>query len=379
MSQLSLQQLFSTLSPDPWRTTSPFTPEMCHAQEQMFATSKKEEVRRVLLEWLGKHQPCLFGRLAAKSGALAMCILFEDEILQHGESWIVDYIESARTQWHADTFRGDVSGFVFIVVSRNIAFATPDAALGQVAKRMCSFYLNRGDVNFDTVYHDETFLEVPGEQRMAFKWIAGVNYFCANGDGRWWRDHRIPGGLAFSSNSVGHLVKSDKLRKAQQEFWKTLELPGEVNEIDMHVDSLPKALRLAMQTIHLAADGPSGKATYLLPRSSDTPPPPVDLTSYLSGMEHRHYHGYYHTDMTLPSEYFVPDELRASDLDPFELDFSYLFESSIHNPDYKAMGLGRRIRMSPGHVGTKCPLAQESLIEIASSPTLSKALDKRRS
>jgi hypothetical protein len=210
---------------------------------------------------------------------------------------------------------------------------------------------------------------------MTWKWFAGVNYFAANADGRWWRDHRIPGGLAFSTNSVGHLVKSGLLRNAKEEFWKRLGIDVELDE-NAPIDSLPKALRLAMQTIYLASDGPSGKATELVPRSDDTPPPPIELKSYLSDKEHRFYRGYYHTDHTLPSPYFEPSIERSQDIAEFHLDFSYIFDKSLSNPDHIAMGTGRRIRRELAPDESKIGKAEAQLIEIGSSPRLVEALKR---
>ena len=55
-------------------------------------------------------------------------------------------------------------------------------------------------------------------------------------------------------------------------------------------------------------------------------------------MDHRFYEGYYHTDYTLPAEYFTSKQERSTDLRPFNLDFSYLFDQQIDNPEYRSMG-----------------------------------------
>src|SRR5713101_2838358 len=34
------------------------------------------------------------------------------------------------------------------------------------------------------------------------------NIFCAQADGRWWQDHRTPGGVMITSNALGHFVYS---------------------------------------------------------------------------------------------------------------------------------------------------------------------------
>jgi hypothetical protein len=231
-------------------------------------------------------------------------------------------------------------------VSPKISYAEPDGVVAKLAQRLCSLYLEK-DLAFDTVYHEEVFLEKPGSSRMTWKWLAGVNYFCAQADRRWWHDHRIPGGMGFSINSVGHLVKSEIIARAMDRLNVELDAGNEEGWKDSKVDSLGKALALAMQTISQAADTVSGKATELLTlREEDhnLPNCPTVLPHSLSDKNHCSYVGYYHTDYTLPSEYFLPNITRPADIQPFVLDFTYLFHKHGNNPDYWTMGAGRRIR-----------------------------------
>jgi hypothetical protein len=372
MNETPLKDLLNQISPDEWRSTHPFTADMEGAQRAIFESNVDGEIRQSLLEWIGQYQPCLFGRMAARLHAIGTCIVSEGEILDNPEEWIAAKIDRARTEWLASTFKGKSSGFVLAVVSERVAYGRPDYAMSRFARRICSHYLGRGDIELDQIYLDEAYLAVPGDSNVTWKWLAGVNYFCANGDGRWWRDHRIPGGLAFSTNSVGHLAKSGILNGAQGDFWKCLGVDFEIGKTP--VDSLPKALHLAMQTIHLASDGLSGKATELVERNIHTPPAPIELKSYLAGKEHRFYRGYYHTDHTLPSPYFETTAERPADIGQFDLDLSYLFDNSLSNPDHITMGTGRRIRREVEE--TKVRKAEGEMIEIASSPRLVAALEK---
>jgi hypothetical protein len=78
----------------------------------------------------------------------------------------------------------------------------------ELALRLCSLYLLE-EVAPDRIFLDEIWLEKPGRDATTWRWHAGVNSFRAQGDGRWWQDHLMPGGIAFSVNSVGHMVKSE--------------------------------------------------------------------------------------------------------------------------------------------------------------------------
>jgi len=57
----------------------------------------------------------------------------------------------------------------------------------------------------------------------------------------------------------------------------------------------------------------------------------IDSDSRLKGCDVNYYVGWYHTDYTIPSEYFRPDVERPQDLRPFYLDFTY-----IHKPTERA-------------------------------------------
>jgi hypothetical protein len=110
-------------------------------------------------------------------------------------------------------------------------------------------------------------------------------------------------------------------------------------------------LKFAMLTINGAQDAPSGKATSL--RKLDqktydalTPKYPFAnaVPPSLRLMDCKNYDGWYHTDATVPSDYFHPDVERPDGVEPKNLDFTYLFDDSIENPDFETTGLGGRIR-----------------------------------
>lgn len=70
-----------------------------------------------------------------------------------------------------------------------------------------------------------------------------------------------------------------------------------------------------MRTIALASNAVSGKATELSPLSGSampTPRCPVELPPFLLDKDFRYYKGYYHTDYTIPSDYFLPDIKRPN-------------------------------------------------------------------
>ena len=253
------------------------------------------------------------GDMQLKIDMLSYCILTETD-LKRDDRYIRDKVQSKRREWLHDAFKGLKSGFVILALSERIASALPTSTQ-ELAQRLCSLYLLK-PIEHDQIYLDAVELEIPGQDRPTFRWDAGVNSFSAQGDGRWWRDHRIPGGLAFSVNSVGHMVKSTKVAIAMQEVHATLGVtPEEWSEST--IDWLGKALLVAMQTINRAAETPDGRATELLPMPGDSSffgTCPITVPSPLAGKDYCSYFGKYHTDSTLPSEYFRDDVRRPPSL-----------------------------------------------------------------
>lgn len=331
--------LMSQLTRDDWRTRTPFSDDFASWHERIVDARDDESVAAIENEWLQRHQPCLFGRLAAKAGAITYCILSEDDLARSDEE-ISQKIQTRRLEWSRAAFNGRSSAFVIVAASNTIASAVPDRVMGELARRITSLYLRR-EIDFDTIYTDEIALEFPGEQRLTRVWQVGVNYFSAQADRRWWRDHRMPGGLSLSMNSVGHLVRSGKVQNAFE------LLKDDIDERvagGHRIDSLAEALEFAMRTVNMASEGASGKATHLLDSSPGLSPCPVTLPKMLQGKNHCTYWGWYHTDVTLPAEYFLPNEERPTAIAGHELDFTYLFLKDVDNPDHETMGEGRRIR-----------------------------------
>jgi len=316
--------------------------------------------------------------MAAKMSLLSYCILNESD-LEGPDEAVRDTIQEARLEWLREAFEGRKSGFVILAVSEKIGMAKPDENLKHLAQRLFSLYL-LGDALPDQVYLDEIFLEVPGPKRMTWKWNVGANYFCANGDKRWWQDHRIPAGMAFSMNSVGHMVRSTIVSQKLGELEALLQSETQ-GFVTTKVDSLNKALEFAMRTIYLASDAPSGHATELLPlpeNPADLPvhPCPVKLPAFLEDRNYCSYQGYYHTDRTIPSEYFDPVVERPKNQPKYDLDFTYLFHDDLGNPDFRTTGKGRQIRAAARAQESRIWKSVAQPTTINKSPLLRAALKK---
>jgi hypothetical protein len=340
-----LADFYQRLVPDPWRSHNGFSPDIAESTKQLLNATTDEERSAILGSWLERYQPCLFGRVAARKGLISYCLLTEED-LTAPDLVIRSKVQNARTLWTRLAYEGKRSAFVLVALSSTLVSALPDENLLAFTKHLASLYLLR-DVHQDEIYMDEIFLEMPGSSKATWRWNVGVNYFGISADKRWWQDHRIPGGLGFSANSVGHLVKSGQIAEKMSELEELLGVQnGEL--VATKIASLPIALEWAMRTIDKASDAPSGRATELLPLATGLSEPklkcPVALPTFLQDRDYCEYRGRYHTDITIPAEYFVGDVERQGDQTSHRLDFTYLFDDDVANPDFLTTASGRRVR-----------------------------------
>lgn len=366
--------LYQKLTTDSLRADLGFSSDFHDTNEAIVNSKSHSDAEGHLAAWLHRSQPCLFGRVSAKLDRIHYCVLMENDLLGDDES-IKRKIQQARRAWTRAAFEGRKSAFVVLAASEKLAHAAPDISMNRLAQRLCSLYLLEENIANDVIYTDEVFLEKPDGERATWKWLAGVNFFAAAGDRRWWQDHRVPGGIGFSVNSVGHLVKSGALLQELNEL-----IPESSPLISTKIESLEKALEFAMRTIWNASTAASGKATELLPLGDTSQLPvtkcPAELPRFLQDKNYCAYRGYYHTDVTLPSDYFLPDVTRSNRIAPVDLDFTYLFGDHVDNPAYDTMGMGLRIRGGASAVVSSGKLAKAApaSIPVSASARLSEAL-----
>ena len=149
-----------------------------------------------------------------------------------------------------------------------------------------------------------------------------TNFACA-GDGRWWHDHRFPGGIAFTANSPGHMI-------AFREWYQ------------QKIDSREWALKQAMLTIQNATPTrgtnsteplEQGRATWLRPvgpdgkaLAADVACPISQVPTVLEGKDWTRYEGVLHTDHAVREEFFLDREVAPTASKPYLMDFTYLYD-----------------------------------------------------
>jgi hypothetical protein len=337
-----IRNLIDDLRQDPWRKTTVFSPGVQACHDVLFRPgASRTEMEVALNRWLATEQPCLFGRMEAKQERLAYCLLTEND-LQRGDGHVRARIQEDRDAWRRLARTGRSHAFVIVAISRQIAFAAVGPELLRVAQHLCSLYL--GQAELDRIFHDALILEIQSNSGSEYReWKAGVNFFSAQGDGRWWRDHRFPGGIAYSMNSVGHMARF----KAEEMLRRNAALAEELKDVPR--DRLVYwALPTAMRTIGPPVAG-STRGTWLgergrFPEDQDRPSFEVRERVFREMVQYseNRYLGAYHTDQTIPSVYFdsqIGDLTAAGEA---ELFFTYLH--SPRDEDYLTMGLGALTR-----------------------------------
>ena len=341
----TVRELIDELEPDDWRRINPFSDDMARCHEVLLDLTRRRQDRiDALVDWLAENQPCLFGKMEAKQRRLPICLLSAND-LERSDQEIRGRIAEERRDWKRLASDGMTHGFLIAAVSEDLAVARPDGASGTLqalATRLCELYL--GDGIPDTILHDDVLLSVDANGVTEVrKWRVGVNYFSAQGDGRWWRDHRVPGGIVFSMNSVGHMAR-----------WKVEAMTAKGASLPEQFADFPRerlvnfALLTAMRTIGPPADN-STRGTWLASHGSfeeDREPPPYDQRTRhfreMAPYSENRYRGHYHTDHSIPTDYFRDELWRKEDL-PVRDDLYFTYLHSKHDEDYLSMGLGELV------------------------------------
>lgn len=190
----------------------------------------REERREALLRWLGRSQPCLLARLAAKeasglnaSKGLSFDIVWlDDDDIERGEEHLRTVIQQGRMAWKDRAARGDTSAFLIVFNSRRLAYAVPGEELIELSLRLAELYLIEVPrIAADAVYTEAVPLR-DGEGRLGlFK--ASTQLFYSSAHLMRNHDRRVPGGLLFSVVSPGHYARSLVLRGLAEDHEKAVE------------------------------------------------------------------------------------------------------------------------------------------------------------
>jgi hypothetical protein len=330
----SLCELYARLRRDPNRETlRGFSEDIVNTNIVLHDRFVRDPERREALEcWLqGNHQPCLFGRLAAKRNGIDYCFLTVDDLAK-SDDHVQRKIATARRLWKNRALRGEPRhGFLLSICDEKVALAAPDEALRRFAIHLQNLagWIGRPDVNDNDIVDEWLYLKNP-KTREIVKYTFSVDFFATAGDKRWWHDHRIPGGMAFTANSLGHMVRHQEWHEDRN-------------------DRIEWALRTAMLTIESAAKNvPHGPATRLRDETYGPLKPyawtgatkPSDKEK-LRGKDCGSYEGFLHTDHAIRGEFFDLRDVPAFKETPYSMDFTYIYDSSSN--DYLPFMVGEPV------------------------------------
>jgi hypothetical protein len=319
--------------PDKLRKSRRFSQDM-QAAHAILLNSENTNTQKInaYRGWLTKNQPCIFGRLAATQKRVFICLLEENDILgmRKGDEDVRDTIQDYRQLWKRYALEGLSSSFLIAVIGESLVFEQSGDRLKEFCRRLLELYMEVPEVPDDTIVpqREYVFLRMATGRNKFLKFATLPNIFCAQGDGRWWHDHRSPGGVMITSNALGHDLYSRNGRSQIDES-KKLE-----------------AAEQAMRTINNAyREKPSKKAgalrhcpaTFLVAKADKGEPVlKKDLASYSAD----HYEGYFHTDHLLPSVFFKEDRDPKGLTLYKDLSLRYIFDSQADPGDHRELVAG---------------------------------------
>jgi hypothetical protein len=325
----SITDLFANLNGDAWRVAHAFGDDILHANALLHnSAATEDEMAECLDLWCQHRQPCQFGRVAAKQRGIHFCFLREMAVSTWSDEEIAEKISEEKQLWKQrgafDPERAAHS-FVIVVASPRVALAAPDQHLRAFSDRLLELAGweadRRGVRRKNTITSDFLYLRNPAEGRF-YGFRFNADFFACAADGRWWHDHRFPGGIAFTANSTGHMVRFREWYQGrdQNESW---------------------ALRQAMLTINNAAatkstasgDPEEGRVTWLRPLDLDGKPlvadiqcPLASVPGALEGKDWTRYEGLLHTDHAVREEFFLDRDVAPTASKPYLMDFTYLYD-----------------------------------------------------
>ena len=337
-------ELFTRLNGDAWRVRNSFSDDILQANALLHNTAAtEEEMAECLALWCQHRQPCQFGRAAAKQGHIHFCFLREVAVSEWSDDEIAEKISEEKHLWKqraaCDPDRAAHS-LVIVVASPRVALAAPDQHLRAFSDRileLAGWEANRRGVRRrNTVTSDFLYLKNPFDGGF-YGFQFNADFFACAGDKRWWHDHRFPGGIAFTANSTGHMIRFREWYQAkdQNESW---------------------GLKQAMLTIQNAAPTRSpdssvpqeqGRVTWLRPLDANGKPlvenvscPLAKVPATLEGKDWTRYEGFLHTDHAVREEFFLDREVAPTASKPYLMDFTYLYNDK--QEDFEDFTRGKR-------------------------------------
>lgn len=317
--------------PDRFRKTHAFSEDIESAHAILFNPRyDKWKKLKAYRKWVAGGQPCLFGKAAAKTKSVFICILEEHEILRmkRGDDDLRDTIQDHRQAWKRYALEVSFSSFMVLLLSKSLVDKEPGDQLKEICRRLLELYMEIERIDDDTIVPQREYVFLRTGPGKFLKFATLPNVFCAQGDGRWWHDHRTPGGIMITSNALGHFELSRSLNDSITEKEKTHALDNAMRTIKGAYGNEKKVRGLA----HCPA-------TSLVNRDL-VEESPIREGSDLRGYSPSHYQGFFHTDHLVPSVFFSKErdhkELKSYD----DLSLRYIYDPVGDPHDHQELMTG---------------------------------------
>jgi hypothetical protein len=189
-------------------------PEGCgedidRAHRVLLSDAAEEEKRTALAQWFGRHQPCVFAKLAARADAhpvLDVCWIGDGD-LDQGADHVRRRLQDARTAWKQRAAEGRTSSLQVMFNSARLAYAPPGPELLAVMLLLTGLYLPEwAPLEADTICLDGIPLRRPDGALELY--AASMTTFFTGAHLTRAHDHRVPGGVLLNVNAVGHHARA---------------------------------------------------------------------------------------------------------------------------------------------------------------------------
>jgi hypothetical protein len=305
--------------------------DITKANLTLLSDAPTAEKQLVLFHWIGRCQPCLFGRLASHEGRgtnaskglrVSMCWIFDEDI-DRGHDHVAEKIQRARRAWKTHAACGESSGFLIMFNSPRLAYAAPSAQLVRLCLELANLYLiEHTPIRPDVIYTEALPLRHSDGVRL---YKAGCNIFYTGAHGTRNHDRRIPGGLMFSMNAVGHYAHS-------------LVMRGLMSSLDAAVAFVRDTAYRSVGNGGIGVPVIESQTWHKTVRGADEPGicPARRLPSYVpADFDPMSYAGLYHTDVLVPTSVTADQASVSGRYDDTDIEiwpnlgFDYLTEESF--------------------------------------------------
>lgn len=327
-----INELLKCLQGDNLRKTQRFSDDIREANELLHNRATYDDERwDCMRTWCQTNQPCQFGIRAAQDNRIHFSFLTHEAISEWSDSEIAAKISEDKKLWkQRAAFDPDraAHSFMLVVASQIVALAAPDANLEAFSNRLLelagwSVGAHRAARRVNEVSSDFLYLRNPQDGQL-YGFQFNVDFFACAAHDRWWHDHRAPGGIAFTANSLGHM-------RAFREWY--LKKTGDLDAW---------AVKMAMVTIDNAEAGKvpgkpnspapaDGRVTWLRPLRAGTPfisdirSPLKQTPASLQEKDWTKYEGFLHTDHAVRREFFQDRDVPPTFEQPYLMDFMYMY------------------------------------------------------